>query len=40
MGRGRSAGGALQVREVHKPTNPEGLPQGFRGDGEPIPSEY
>jgi len=38
MGPGQVLGGALRVRAAHKPTNPEGLPQGFWGEGEPIPT--
>ena len=38
MARGQVLGGALQVREAHKSTNPEGLPQRFWGDRESIPT--
>ena len=38
MAQGQVLGGALQVREAHKSTNPEGFPQRFWGDRESIPT--
>ena len=38
MARGQVLGGALQVREAHESTNPEGFPQRFWGDRESIPT--